>query len=304
MAGVSWAPEVGLSSCVRPHPLWSWAGSLRVKASAPSRTPSGPFFRLTPRNPAFVGWGGRNWVRGVLPPPSAAPEQESGVGVVAAPPSLSPWGGAGVPPRLGEDRPAFRPLWGRGCPFFALQGPAQAEREAPGPTVWRMPQTSPFSGGPPFPPPGDASPAAAAPAPSALCGRGGASWGLPSAPGSLGRLWGHGGVSRVTQAPWWSSPRGPPGGGFVGLPPTPHPVPSAAGHTPSTPSPPRCPEPLWSPGGGPVGSGLGPRHPPPASSVARPVASWGHAPLLLGRCQRNVLAVFEKVMVGTWHVIR
>ena len=122
--------------------------------------------------------------------PSAAPEQESGVGVVAAPPSLSPWGGAGVPPRLGEDRPAFRPLWGRGCPFFALQGPAQAEREAPGPTVWRMPQTSPFSGGPPFPPPGDASPAAAAPAPSALCGRGGASWGLPSAPGSLGRLWG------------------------------------------------------------------------------------------------------------------
>ena len=37
-------------------------------------------------------------VRGVLPPPSAAPEQESGVGVVAAPPSLSPWGGAGVQP--------------------------------------------------------------------------------------------------------------------------------------------------------------------------------------------------------------
>lgn len=33
----------------------SWAGSLRVKASAPSRSPSGPFFHLIPRNPAFVG---------------------------------------------------------------------------------------------------------------------------------------------------------------------------------------------------------------------------------------------------------
>lgn len=58
-----------------------------------------------------------------------------------------------MPPRLGEDRPASRPLWGRGCPFFALQGPAQAEREASGPTVWRTPQTSPFSGAPPIPAP-------------------------------------------------------------------------------------------------------------------------------------------------------
>ncbi|CAI9175097.1 unnamed protein product [Rangifer tarandus platyrhynchus] len=108
---------------------------------------------------------------------------------------------------------------GKRVPFFALRGPAQAECEAPGPTVWRTPQNL-FSLGPPFPPPRDASLAAPAPAPSALCGRGGASWGLPSIPRKcrppLG-VW----VCQQSDAGTLGVLLGrPPSGGFVGLPPT------------------------------------------------------------------------------------
>lgn len=122
MAGVSWAPEVGSGrvsapwdgavvvcpsapSLVRvpPGPAGpaSWAGSLRVKASAPSCAPSGPFFCLTPRNPAFVGWGSRNWVRGVLLPPSAALEQEWGSALWLLPQACLPVEGCGGAPEAG-----------------------------------------------------------------------------------------------------------------------------------------------------------------------------------------------------------
>lgn len=246
----------------------SWAGSLRVKASAPSRSPSGPFFHLTPETQRLSAEG---------PGTASGPGAGVGVGVVGAPPSLStPGGGVGVPPSLGEDRPASRPPWGRGCPFFALQGPAQAEREAPGLTVWRTPQTSPCSGAP-IPAPRRRVPGRPSTRPTRPLQQ---RWGEPGPaqhPWKSRPPWGCGSVSRVTQAPRWSSPWGPPGGGFVRLPLTPHPVPSAAGHTPSTPRPPRCPGPLWSPGEGPVGAGLGaplpprpkpPAPPPPASCLA------------------------------------
>lgn len=45
-----------------------------------------------------------------------------------------------------------------------------------------------------------------------------------------------------------------------------------------------------------------PSQKPPASGHPHP-RPWGQAPgLLLGRCRHNVVAVFEKVMVGKWHV--
>lgn len=71
----------------------SWAGSLRVKASAPSRSPSGPFFHLTPETQRLLAEG---------PGTASGPGAGVGVGVVGAPPSLStPGGGCGGAPEPG-----------------------------------------------------------------------------------------------------------------------------------------------------------------------------------------------------------
>lgn len=164
-------------------------------------------------------------------------------------------------------------------PFFALRGPAQAECEAPGLTVWRMPQNL-LSLGPPIPPPRDASLGAPAPTLSALFGRGGLSWGLPSIPRK----------SRPPLGAWLCQqsdagtlgvlPGGPPGGGFVGLSPTLRPAcPAAVHHL----------EPRMGPfGGWPQGPAArialrppgrpSPSQQPPASRHPHP-GPWGQAPV-------------------------
>lgn len=161
-----------------------------------------------------------------------------------------------MPPRLGEDRPASQPPWGRGCPFFALQGPAQAEREAPGLTVWRTPQTSPCSGAP-IPAPRRRVPGRPSPPPhppsAAEVGRAGACPAPLEVSAALGVWWcqqsdtGTPVVLPLGSPRWWVCKAAP------------HPAPSAfcswtyPVHTPPAPLP-------WTtlePRRGPVGAGLG-----------------------------------------------
>lgn len=204
----------------------SWAGSLR--ASLQGRTlPLVRFPVSHPGTQCLLAGEPELGVRGPAAP-ARGPGAGVGVGVVAAPPKPVSLRGARVPLRLGGDRPASQPPWGRGCRSLPSGVQPRLSVRLLGRPCGGRHRTS-FLWGPPFPPPRDASLAAPAPAPSALCGRGGASWGLPSTPrkcrpplgvwfcqsdaGTLGVLLGR-----------------PPSGGFVGLPPTLRPACPAALH--------------------------------------------------------------------------
>lgn len=138
LAGVSRAPGVGsgqapvpmeggaprdrLSSCVRPHPPWSGTRPAQ-QALRPGPGLSGPLqgrmlppVRFPVSHPGTwrVSWGARTGCAGSRCR-SRVPGAGVGVGVVAAPPKPVSPGGARVPLRLGGDRPASQPPWGRGC---------------------------------------------------------------------------------------------------------------------------------------------------------------------------------------------
>lgn len=118
---------------------------------AGSHAPSGSFSRLTPRNPVFVGWGARTGCAGSRRPRQRPWSRSRGRRCGCSPQACLPGGCEGAP-EAGWGQAGLPASMGKRVPFFALQGPAQAECEAPGPTVWRTPQNL-FSLGPPIPTP-------------------------------------------------------------------------------------------------------------------------------------------------------
>lgn len=138
LAGVSRAPGVGSVQAPAPmegvlpetgcrrvsvhtHPGWGLAwpsrpcvlGRVSQGLFAGSHAPSSSFSCLTPRNLACQ-LGGQNWVCGV-PLPLQSPRSRSGGRRCGCSPQACLPGGARVPLRLGGDRPASQPPWGRRC---------------------------------------------------------------------------------------------------------------------------------------------------------------------------------------------